>query len=154
MSAIIVIPVLLPMATPVLWPLCVAAATSAAAVMGYALTKNSDAVDVADAVEIELENADEVMAMVGEGESVCFTNGTETIVFSRDSEGKTSVKVHGDNLSKEQLRQIGEEFAKKVVQQYVYNRLVNEMEKQHFNLVEQDVDDDGTVRLKVRAYRE
>ena len=59
----------------------------------------------------------------------------------------------GEGHSKNELKEIGQTFANKIVQQYVYHQLVTEMKNRNFNVVGEEVEQDGTVKLQVRTYQ-
>ena len=75
-----------------------------------------------------------------------------TITFSRDARGKASLCVTGNGQSEEALRALGEELSQAVVQQYVYQKLMGEMRARGFNVVEEEVSEDRSIRLKVRHW--
>ena len=76
-----------------------------------------------------------------------------TVTFSRDFSGKISIRVHGTGKSKAELKGIGEQLSQALTQQYVYHRLRTEMQNRGLNLVDEQVEEDGTVRMQVRTYR-
>ena len=80
------------------------------------------------------------------------TRGGVTVTFSRDARGKASVCVTGPGHSDEELRAIGEELSQRVVQKYVHNRLIEECRARQFNIVEEEVDENNAIRLKVRHW--
>jgi hypothetical protein len=46
---------------------------------------------------------------------------------------------------------MGEALAQKLVQQYAYHRLVSEMKVRNMNVIEEELEEDGTVRMRVRV---
>lgn len=60
--------------------------------------------------------------------------------------------MEGKGLSKGQLRQVGEDLIGRVTQQYVYHRLVTEMQERNMAVVHEEVDEDRTVRIRVRNW--
>ena len=75
-----------------------------------------------------------------------------TVTFSRDARGHASLCVTGQGQSDETLRALGEELSQAVVQQYVYQKLMDEMRARGFNVVEEKVNEDRSIRLKVRHW--
>ena len=47
---------------------------------------------------------------------------------------------------------LGEELSQRVVQQYVYQKLMDEMRARGFNVVEEEINEDRSIRLKVRHW--
>jgi hypothetical protein len=60
--------------------------------------------------------------------------------------------VTGNGQSDETLRALGEELSQAVVQQYVYQKLMEQMRARGFNVVEEKVNEDRSIRLKVRHW--
>ena len=75
-----------------------------------------------------------------------------TVTFSRDARGKASLCVTGTGYTDEALRAIGEELSGRVVQHYVYQRLMGELRARHFNVVAEETDDNHAIHLKVRHW--
>ena len=47
---------------------------------------------------------------------------------------------------------MGEELSQRVVQKYVYQRLTDEIKARQFVVVEEEVDENNAIRLKVRHW--
>jgi hypothetical protein len=60
--------------------------------------------------------------------------------------------VTGPGFSDEELRSIGEELSRRVVQKYVHQRLLDEIRARQFVVVEEEVDENQAIRLKVRHW--
>ena len=103
-------------------------------------------------VEIGLDSAEEVAGGVPTGESVVFSGDGVTAEFFVDAAGKVAVRVSGEG-TEDRLRELGQKLADRVVQQYAYHRLVTEMRSRNMNIVEEEVEADGTVRMRVRVYQ-
>ena len=149
--------------TPVViaaWPAFSAAVVAAAASLGYAVVEEGvqqqQQSRVAETggrqVQLEIEQSEIVTKQLGRGQSIKVTRGEVTVVFSRDARGKASICVTGPGHSDEELRAIGEELSQRVVQRYVYNRLIEECRAREFNVVEEEVDQNHAIRLKVRHW--
>ena len=78
--------------------------------------------------------------------------GTVTVTFSRDARGRASVCVSGAGHTDDALRAIGEELSQRVVQKYVHRRLMDEIQARQFVVVEEEVDENNAIRLKVRHW--
>lgn len=148
--------------TPVViaaWPAFSAAVVAAAASLGYQVA--AEAADlkkttVSDRstgkIQLEIENSEVVTNQLGREQRIAVTRDGVTITFSRDARGKASLCVTGDGRSNDELRAMGEELSQAVVQQYVYQKLMGEMRAKGFNVVEEDTNQDRSIRLKVRHW--
>jgi hypothetical protein len=150
--------------TPVViaaWPAFSAAVVAAATSLGYQLANETVAgakrFNVAEQkessrVQLEIENSEVVTNQLGREQKIAVTRDGVTITFSRDARGKASLCVTGDGRSKQELQTIGEELSQAVVQQYVYQKLMDEMRARGFNVVEEEQNQDRSIRLKVRHW--
>jgi hypothetical protein len=151
-SAIIILPVVIPAAAAA-WPLIAAAAAAAASALGYAATGSAQQAAGATEVELALENCEAVTQGLALGESLSFAKDDVTVTFFRDTRGRVAVKVAGRGRSPAELKAIGQKLAQGLTQQYAYHRLVTELKSRNFNVVDEQVEEDGTVRLQVRTYQ-
>ncbi len=152
MSAIIVMPVLIPAATAA-WPLLAGAAAAAAASMGYSVAP-AEVVDEArhNCVDLPLENAEPLTQGMNRNEALTFTQDGAVIRVHRNQAGRVVVNVSGAE-AEEELRAIGREMSNALVRQYAYHQLVTELKQREFSMVDEQTEDDGTIRLRVRAFR-
>ena len=148
--------------TPVVimaWPAFSAAVVAAAGSLGYQVaaevhnqipgeTVRKDS----GAVQLEIERSEVVTNQLGRDQRIAVSREGVTVMFSRDVRGKASLCVTGNGQSKEELRALGEELSQAVVQQYVYQKLMGEMRSRGFNVVEEEVNEDRSIRLKVRHW--
>jgi len=155
MSAIVILPVILP-GVAAAWPAVATAAAAAAAALGFAAGKTSQAAAESEAeseVELTVSEADAVARDVALGEEAVFVKDDVRVTFARAASGKVSVKVRGCGKTDEELRAIGQQMADGLTQQYAYHRIVTELKQRNLSVVEEDVEEDGTVRLHVRVYQ-
>lgn len=148
--------------TPVViaaWPAFSAAVVAAATSLGYQVASEAAGYKRAAAspkasekVQLEIENSEVVTQQLGRDQRISVSKNGVTITFSRDARGKASLCVTGNGQSGEELRTIGEELSKAVVQQYVYQKLMDEMRTRGFNVVEEETSQDRSIRLKVRHW--
>ena len=73
-------------------------------------------------------------------------------IFSRDARGALKVCVEGHGHSKAELRKIGEELIGRVTQQYVYHRVVTELANRNMAIVNEEMSEDRTVKIRVRNW--
>jgi hypothetical protein len=140
------------------WPAFSAAVVAAAASLGYQVA--SEAKNQADAaaqklaqpVRLEIERSEVVTDQLGRDQHMTVTRSGITVTFSRDARGRASLHVTGTGQGQEELRALGEELSQRVVQQYVYQKLMDEMRKRGFNVVEEEQNEDRSIRLKVRHW--
>ncbi len=137
------------------WPAITAAVTGALGTMGYALTKDSAAnprlrARTKERAEIEVEDSEVLEGAGGSGEELVMEKAGIRAVFSRDARGALKVCMEGEGYTKAQLRQIGQELIDQVTQQYVYHRLVTELKERNMSIVDEEVAEDRTIRIRVR----
>jgi hypothetical protein len=135
------------------WPVISAAIVGAAASMGFAVRGDElheEEQDRTKTVETEIENSEIVAEEMNRGQRIVIQKGDVTIAFGVDERGRCAACVSGKNYSDAELRRIGEEVAGRVVQQFAYSRLLSELKKRHYQLVEEEVLQDGSVQLRVR----
>jgi hypothetical protein len=140
------------------WPAFSAAVVAAAASLGYQVAseaKNQAAAaaqKLAQPVRLEIERSEVVTDQLGRDQHMTVTRSGITVTFSRDARGRASLHVAGSGQGQEELRALGEELSQRVVQQYVYQKLMDEMRKRGFNVVEEEQNADQSIRLKVRHW--
>ena len=139
------------------WPAFSAAVVAAATSMGYEVAaskviKEPEAPRQKGEVLLEIEQSEIVTDQLGREQQIVVTRDGVSITFSRDVRGRASLCVSGDGYTDDQLRGFGEELSQRVVQQYVYQKLVDEMRARNFLVVEEEVDATHAIRLKVRHW--
>ena len=140
------------------WPAFSAAVVAAAASLGYQVAseaKNQAAAaaqKLAQPVRLEIERSEVVTDKLGRDQHMTVTRSGITVTFSRDARGRAALQVTGTGQGQEELRALGEELSQRVVQQYVYQKLMDEMRKRGFNVVEEEQSEDRSIRLKVRRW--
>jgi hypothetical protein len=148
--------------TPVViaaWPAFSAAVVAAANSLGYVLVEETvkqhqkaNAQNEGNQVSLEIANAEVVTSQLGRDQQICATRGNVTVKFSRDARGSASVCVSGAGHTEGELRALGEQLSQRVVQRYVYQRLIDEIRAREYVVVEEEVDDNQAIRLKVRHW--
>jgi hypothetical protein len=141
------------------WPAFSAAVVAAASSLGYQVAAEAQRQmpgeslrKETNAVQLEIERSEVVTNQLDRDQRIAVSKEGVTVTFSRDARGKASLCVTGDGQSDETLRALGEELSQAVVQQYVYQKLMGEMRARGFNVVEEEVSEDRSIRLKVRHW--
>lgn len=137
------------------WSVISAAVMGAVGTLGFvAVGESSEKVETAGSTrtEIELENSEILDAAGGSGEELAIERDGIRAVFSRDARGTLRVCVEGNGVTKSQLKQIGEELIGRVTQQYVYDRVVTELNSRNMAIVGEEVSADRTVKIRVRNW--
>jgi hypothetical protein len=142
------------------WPAFSAAIVAAASSMGYQVlaasaqkTAATAGAKGAHAVQLEVDRSEIVTSQLERDQSMSVTRDGVSITFSRDARGRAALCASGTAAhSQAELRALGEALSQGVVQQYVYQRLLHEMQAKGFNVVEEDVSADRSIRLKVRHW--
>jgi hypothetical protein len=141
------------------WPAFSAAVVAAATSLGYQIVSEAKsqgssaaARKESNSVRLEIERSEVVTNQLGRDQRMAVTRNGVTVTFSRDARGKASLCVTGTGQGEEELRALGEELSQCVVQQYVYQKLMGEMRARGFNVVEEEVSEDRSIRLKVRHW--
>ncbi len=143
--------------TPIIiaaWPAVAAAIAGAASSMGFAVVGDAAAslqkTSRRKNVETEIENSDVVTEGMARGERITISKDDITIEIGRDERGACSVCVTGDKHTEKELKKIGQEVAGRVVQQYAYHKLMTELKKRNYSLVDEKALQDGSIQVKVR----
>jgi hypothetical protein len=153
MSSVIVV-------TPLIiagWPAITAAVTAALGTLGYAVAKGGGSGrrvrgDGKTRAEIEVENSEVLEEAGGTGEEMVVEKDGIRAAFSRDARGALKVCMEGEGLSKAQLRRLGEDLIGRVTQQYVYHKLITEMQERNMQVVDEEVAEDRTIKIRVRNW--
>ena len=138
------------------WPAFSAAVAGAALSLGYQVSTEivveQEVASGTNVVNLEIAQSELVTDHLGREQRIRVNRDGVTIVFSRDARGRASLCVTGEGFAEETLRALGEELSGAVVQQYVYQRLMDEMRAKGFVVVEEQSEIDRTIRLKVRHW--
>lgn len=139
------------------WPAITSAVLAAAAALGYTVKKTAETEKVPiEVVFKEVELTVKNTEAIGEGlraeEALTFEKEGIILKFRKTSKGKCNVCVSSKGFSNEELTRKGNEFAQKVVQQYVYNKVVSELKGKGFALVNDEVQEDKSIKIMVRRW--
>jgi len=141
------------------WPALSATVVAAATSMGYAVIQGAR--DIAQegaetatssrTVELELPHSKVVSERLGRDQKIVVARDGVTITFARDARGRASLCVAGEG-TKAELRAQGEALSQRIIQQYVYDKLKQELQARQYLLVEEEIDEHRAIRLKVRHW--
>jgi len=140
------------------WPAFSAAVVAAASSLGYQVAAGmheepkTTTNHQATTVQLEIARSEVVTEQLGRDQRITVVRDGVTVTFSRDARGKASLCVTGEGHSKGELKAMGEELSQTVVQQYVYQKLMGEMKNRGFIVVDQETNEDRSIRLKVRHW--
>jgi hypothetical protein len=141
------------------WPAFSAAVVAAATSLGYTIVEegikqqNSATVKTGQhAINLEIEQSEIVTNQLSRDQRIRVTRQGVTVTFSRDARGKAAICVTGEGYTDDELRTLGEELSQRVVQKYIHQRLLDEIRARQFVVVEQEVDENQAIRLKVRHW--
>ena len=139
------------------WPAIAAAVTAAVSTMGYVAAKHGEeeikaSIATTTKAEIEVDDSEILQEAAGTSQEIVVEREGICARFSRDARGALRVCMEGEGYSKQQLRQIGEELIGRVTQQYVYHRVVSELKERDMTIVDEEVAEDRTVKIRVRNW--
>lgn len=140
------------------WPTISAAVVAAAVGLGLNVTeKVKEELQESEAtneqvVEVELEGSEVLASQLASGKEMVLTKDGITLRVSRDERGQCKVCAEGTGYGKAELKQFAEEFTQKLTQCFVYHRTVTELKNKNFQMVNEEVTEDGTIRVHVRRW--
>lgn len=147
--------------TPIIigsWPAISAAVMAAAVGLGLNLKEQVQeelqATDVTNeqVVEVELESSEILGSQIASGKEMVLTKDGITLRVTRDERGQCKICAEGKGYNKVELKLFAEEFAQKVTQCFVYHRTVTELKNKDFQMINEEVTEDGTIRVHVRRW--
>jgi hypothetical protein len=151
MGAIVVI-------TPLIiagWPAITAAVTAAVGSLGFSvaqgLAPTAQRIETTTRCEVDVEDSEILESSAGSGEELVVVKDGIRAVFSRDARGAHKLSLEGKNLTTAELKQLGDELVGRVTQQYAYHRIVTELKSRNMAIVEEEVQADRTVKIRVRS---
>lgn len=150
MSAVVVV-------TPIViasWPVITAAISAAIGTLGFSIVQSGEHVQPnlhsRTRTEIDVEDSEILAGGAGLQEEMVVERDGLRAVFSRDERGALKLCLEGEGFSKSQLREIGEELIGRVTQQFVYHRVMSELKERRMNVVEEEMSQDRTIKIRVR----
>src|SRR5688500_5971053 len=142
------------------WPAFSSAVVAAAGSMGYVVaeetvshflgTKQTESRQTS--VNLDIPKSEIVTGQLGRDQRMSVARDGITVTFSRDERGKAGLCVTGAGHTEEELRAAGEELSQRVVQQYVYQRLMQEVQTRGYVVVEQNTDARQAIHMRIRHW--
>ncbi|MCX8037742.1 MAG: DUF1257 domain-containing protein [Candidatus Sumerlaeia bacterium] len=106
-------------------------------------------------VELQMDDflKDVVCEELGHDEELHFEKDDLLVTFGHDARGRFFIRVTGPKQrSASELRLAGEEFARTLIQQFACHRVAAELDRRGIQIVEESVDDEGSIRLRARRW--
>jgi ABC-type transporter MlaC component len=148
--------------TPVIissWPAITAAVAGAATALGFVMQRTAQEVmagvetqEGVENVEVELAESEVLAQSLATNQQIVLTKGDIKIVVERDARGRCKVCASGKGHSKVELKQVAEEFTQKLTQCFVYNKVMKELKGKKFQVVNEEVTQDQSIRINVRRW--
>ena len=139
------------------WPAFVASASAAAAAFGFRIIKQKEKVSTeteqkAQAVEVELEESELLADKLKDSSSFSMVKDDVTITFYVNNKNKFAMHVSGKNKTNTELHSIGRQLYNKIKQQYAYTKLTSELKKKGYNISQEEVTEEGSIKIKLIRY--
>ena len=154
MSAILIL-------TPVViggWPVIAAAVAGAASAMGLVVSESvketlkESQPDEERNVEVELSDSEVLAESMATDQEIVLTKGNIELRVRRDERGRCSVCAKGTGHNEAELKQIAQEFTQRLTQCFVYDKVVRELKKKEFQVINEEVMEDESIRIHVRRW--
>ena len=139
------------------WSVITAAVSAAIATTGFTAIQHSASELRSQAKAktremIEVDNSEVLDDSFGTDESIVVERDGITATFKRDSNGALQLCMEGQQVTKSQLRAIGEELLGRVTQQYAYHRIVSELKNRGLTIVDEEMTENESVKIRVRNW--
>jgi hypothetical protein len=140
------------------WPAISAAAAGAAAALGFTARhavqemRQQEKAETVESVELELAGSEVLAQSLATDQKIVLTKGAVQIVVERDARGQCKVCASGKGVSKKQLQETAEQFTQKLTQCFIYDKVVRELKSKSFQVVNEEVMPDQSIRIHVRRW--
>ena len=148
--------------TPVIiasWPAVSAAVAGAATALGFVMHKTVQETlagvqteEGEQNVEVELADSEVLAQSLATSQQIVLNKGDIRLVVERDARGRCKVCASGKGHSKVELKQVAEEFTQKLTQCFIYNKVMKELKGKNFQIVNEEVTQDESIRINVRRW--
>jgi ABC-type transporter MlaC component len=141
------------------WPAISAAVAGAATALGFVMNKTVQETmaglqteENVENVEVELAESEVLAQSLATNQQIVLNKGSIKLVVERDARGRCKVCASGKGHSKVELKQVAEEFTQKLTQCFVYNKVMKELKGKNFQIVNEEVTQDESIRINVRRW--
>jgi hypothetical protein len=144
------------------WPMISTAILAASAGLGYRAVQSLEenlaagiAVEGAEracGVQIVMAESRVMADTLARGESFAVQREGVTATFRRDGRGQCTVHVSGAGMSDAELEAAGRELMDRVRQQIAYAKVMAELEARGFDVVQEQVEADQSIRIRLRRW--
>ncbi|MFA5251416.1 MAG: DUF1257 domain-containing protein [Phycisphaerae bacterium] len=156
MSAILVL-------TPIIitsWPAITAAVAGAASAMGLLVHQSvkeelqASQQEAVQSVEVEVNESEIFKESMKTDQEIVLQKGDIELRVRRDERGRCSVCAKGIGHNKAELKQLATEFTQKLTQCFVYDKVMRELKNKQFQIVNEEVMGDESIRINVRRWED
>jgi hypothetical protein len=136
------------------WPMIATAVGGVAASLGFSIASgvgNESGTQAHNKVESALPNSEVIEESMSRGQSVIIEKDGVTVRIGQDERGRCTVCVSSDNLSKAEMKAVGDEVSGRLIQQFTYHKLVTELKQRRFEIVDEQMTADESIKLRVRV---
>jgi len=141
------------------WPAIAVAAAGAASALGFTVKQTvqdalqeNEVEEQEQSVEVELADSEVLAQNLATDQQMVLTKGGVQITVGRDARGRCKVCATGKGHSKVELEQMAQQFTEKLTQCFIYDRVVRELKTKNFQVVNEEVMQDESVRIHVRRW--
>ncbi|MCD6385542.1 hypothetical protein J7M23_07155 [Candidatus Sumerlaeota bacterium] len=159
---IIVITPIIGWSWPALFPLITAAAGYVGFVKltgdkqsGWLRGKLTREMETLRTVQIPLDEflTDVVSEEIGREERLDFRREDMVLTFRKDIRGKFFIEVTGPrSRTARELRELGEQFARQLIQLFAHHRIASELDRRGVQVVEESTTETGDIVLRIRRW--
>ncbi len=141
------------------WPAIAVAAAGAASALGFTMkqtaeetVKRDEQAATQENVELELAESQVLAQGLATDQKIVLTKGSMQITVQRDARGRCKVCASGTGQNKAQLKQAAEEFTQKLTQCFIYDKVMKQLKGKNFQVVNEQVAQDESIRIHVRRW--
>jgi hypothetical protein len=141
------------------WPAIAVAAAGAASALGFTVKQTvQDALqenqhqETDQTVEVELADSEVLAQSLATDQKMVLTKGGVQLTVERDARGRCKVCASGRGHGKVELEQMAQQFTEKLTQCFVYDKVVRELKNKSFQVVNEEVMQDESIRINVRRW--
>lgn len=118
--------------------------------MTQSSTQDAAPYAVTRSVQLRMDNSEVLADSLMRGESFTMQRGDISATFSIDGRGACNVHMSGTTTSDSVLEEAGRELMDRVRQQFAYAKVMQEMEERGFQVVQQEVEENQSIRIRVQ----